>query len=174
MLKYTQSFLQGKRMQPTVLENLKSFFTHPVFLAGVFSWLGAQFLKTIINLIYGKVHSIGELIEMLLWKTGGMPSSHSALVASLCTTIGFRNGVNSDIFVFSLCFFLVTTRDAFGVRRSSGIQSQKLNQIGKELAQNGCLKEYKPLKEVNGHTPMQVILGCVFGFLVGLAFSLLK
>ena len=65
-------------------------------------------------------------------------------------------------------------RDAFGVRRSSGIQAQKINELGKELEDNKALTNFKPLKEVNGHTPMQVILGCLLGFFVGLAFSLLK
>ena len=106
--------------------------------------------------------------------TGGMPSSHSALVSSLCTTIGFRNGINSDIFVFALCFFLVTIRDAFGVRHSSGIQAKKINEIGNELQNLKIIKEYKKIKEVNGHTPMEVICGCLLGFFIGLAFSLLK
>ena len=102
-----------------------------------------------------------------------MPSSHSALVASFCTTIGFRNGINSDIFMLSLVFFFVTIRDAFGVRHSSGIQAHKLNVIGKELAEKKAIEKYTPIKEVDGHTPLQVILGCVLGFLIGLSFSLL-
>lgn len=102
-----------------------------------------------------------------------MPSSHSALVTSLCTTIGFRDGIHSDIFMLSLCFFLVVIRDAFGVRRSSGIQSQRMNKIGRELAEKKYLDEYEPIKEVNGHTPMEVICGCILGFFIGMAFSLL-
>jgi len=110
----------------------------------------------------------------MIWRTGGMPSSHSALVTSLCTTIGFRHGINSDMFVFALCFFLVVIRDAFGVRRSSGMQCKKINQLGKELSENNIIKNYSSLKEVNGHTPMEVLCGCLVGFFVGLAFSLLK
>lgn len=110
----------------------------------------------------------------MIWRTGGMPSSHSALVTSLCTTIGFRHGLNSDMFVFALCFFLVVIRDAFGVRRSSGIQCKKINWLGKKLHDEEVINEYKPLKEVNGHTPMEVLCGCLVGFFVGLAFSLLK
>lgn len=163
-----------EKMLPTIGLQFKLFFSSPMFLAGFFSWLGAQFLKTAINLIYGRVHSIGELIELMVWRTGGMPSSHSALVSSLCTTIGFRNGIHSDIFILSLAFFFVTIRDAFGVRRSSGIQAHKINEIGKKLKENKILDEYKTIKEVNGHTPMEVICGVIFGFFVGLAFSLLK
>ena len=159
---------------PVLLDQLKLFFTYPIFLAGLCSWLSAQFIKTIINLFYGRIHSFGELIENMLWRTGGMPSSHSALVASMCTTVGFRNGINSDIFFISLVFFFVTIRDAFGVRRSSGIQAQKLNEIGKKLEEKEIVEKFKPMKEVNGHTPLQVMLGVFLGFLIGLSFSLLK
>ena len=150
------------------------FLHNPILLSCIFSWLGAQFLKAAIKLIYGRIHSLAELIEVMLWRTGGMPSSHSALVTSLCVTIAFRHGLQSDLFIFSLCFFLVVIRDAFGVRRSSGIQAKKLNQIGNELKDKKILDNYKALKEVDGHTPMEVLCGCLLGFLVGLSFSLLK
>lgn len=150
------------------------FISNPVFLSCLFSWIGAQFLKTAINLIYGRIHSLQSLIEYMFWRTGGMPSSHSALVTSLCTTIGFRHGIHSDMFCFALCFFLVVLRDAFGVRRSSGMQCKKINLLGKELKEKKVIDEYASLKEVNGHTPMEVLCGCLVGFFVGLAFSLLK
>lgn len=161
-------------MLPNIKEQFRLFLINPIFLSCVFSWLGAQFLKTAINLIYGRIHSVSSLLENMIWRTGGMPSSHSALVSSLCTTIAFRNGLNSDIFVFSLCFFLVTIRDAFGVRHSSGIQAKKINEIGAELENNKVISEYKKIKEVNGHTPMEVLCGCFLGFFIGLAFSVLK
>ena len=150
------------------------FLHNPILQACVFSWLGAQFIKAAIKLIYGNIHSIGELLEVMIWRTGGMPSSHSALVTSLCTTIGFRHGLQSDMFIFALCFFLVVIRDAFGVRRSSGIQAKKINELGKELSEKDVIKSYKPMKEVNGHTPMEVLCGCLLGFFVGLSFCLLK
>ena len=102
-----------------------------------------------------------------------MPSSHSALVATLCTNIGFRSGVDSDVFILSLGFFLVTIRDAVGVRRANGIQAKVLNGIGKMLADKGII-EFKPIKEVQGHTPAEVVIGCLLGFFIGLAFSVLK
>lgn len=161
-------------MLPSFHDQLRLFLVNPIFLSCIFSWVGAQFLKTSINLIYGKIHTLSELLEMMFWRTGGMPSSHSALVTSLCTSIGFRHGMNSDIFVFSLCFFLVVIRDAFGVRRSSGIQARKLNELGKELNKKSLIDEYKAMKEIDGHTPMEVICGCFVGFFVALAFSLFK
>lgn len=153
-------------------EEIKNLLTNPVLLASISSWFCAQFLKTVISILYGKIHRLYELAESLIWKTGGLPSSHSALVASLCTTIGIRNGIASDIFILSLCFLMVTVRDAVGVRRSSGIQAKKINEIGKQLDEKKLI-EYKSIKEVNGHTPLEVTLGCILGFFIGLAYSFL-
>ena len=161
-------------MSSSLREQFILFLRNPIFLSCVFSWLGAQFLKAAIKLVYGRIHSLAELLEVMFWRTGGMPSSHSALVTSLCTTIAFRDGLSSDIFVFSLAFFLVVIRDAFGVRRSSGLQARKINDIGRELAEKKTIDNYKPMKEVDGHTPMEVLCGCLLGFFVGLSFSLLK
>lgn len=152
-------------------EQLHLFFSQPAFLACLFSWLSAQLVKTLIKLFSGKVHSLKELFELLLWRTGSMPSSHSALVATLCTTIGFRSGVNSDVFILSFGFYLVTIRDAVGVRRANGLQAAMLNKIGRLLAAKNIIEEVKPIKEVQGHTPAEVIIGSLLGFFIGLAFS---
>lgn len=152
-------------------EQLHLFFSQPAFLACLFSWLSAQLVKTLIKLFSGKVHSLKELFELLLWRTGSMPSSHSALVATLCTTIGFRSGVNSDVFILSLGFYLVTIRDAVGVRRANGLQATMLNKIGRLLAAKNIIEEVKPIKEVQGHTPAEVIIGSLLGFFIGLALS---
>ncbi len=149
-----------------------NLLTNPVFLSCVFSWFCAQFIKTIINLCLRKIHSIGELFEFLIWKTGGFPSSHTALVTSLCTSIGFRNGLDSDIFMLATCLMMITIRDALGVRRANGIHARKINEIGKSLAEKNII-EYKPIKEVLGHNPMEVVVGAILGFFIGLAFSTL-
>ena len=159
---------------PTKYEKIMSFFTNPIFLSGVFSWLGAQFLKTLIQLIYGRIKSLKDLIENMLWKTGGMPSSHSAVVTAITTCIGIKEGVQSSVFMLAIMITFITMRDAVGVRRSSGLQSQKINELGRELEQKECLQEYKPIKEVNGHTPMQVIMGSLLGVLIGFSMMLLK
>ena len=159
---------------PSISEKIIAFFTHPIFLAGIFSWLGAQFLKTLIHLIYGRIKSLKDLLENMFWKTGGMPSSHSAVVTAVTTAIGIKEGVTSSIFMLSLLITFITMRDAVGVRRSSGLQSQKINELGRELKENGTLDEYQPIKEVTGHTPMQVIMGTLFGVLIGFSMMLLK
>ncbi len=174
MIELLRNFFKVIIMSATIREQFKLFLSNPILLSCIFSWIGTQFLKTAIYLIYGKIHSFVDLIETMFWKTGGMPSSHSALVTSLCTSIAFKHGIGSDLFVFSLAFFLVTIRDAFGVRRSSGLQSQKLNELGNKLKDKNIIEDYKKIKEVNGHTPMEVLCGCLVGFFVALAFSLLK
>ena len=158
---------------PNAREQIKLLFTNTVLLSCIFSWLSAQFLKTMIKLFSRKVHSFKELFELFFWRTGSMPSSHSALVTTLCTTIGYRSGINSDVFILSIGFFLVTIRDAVGVRRASGIQATILNKIGQKLSEKGIM-DFKPIKEVQGHTPAEVAIGCLLGFFIGLAFSVLK
>lgn len=67
---------------------------------------------------------------------------------------------------------MVTVRDALGVRRASGIQARRLNELGMELQEKG-VANYRPVKEVMGHSPMEVIFGVIFGFFIGLGFAVL-
>ncbi len=147
-------------------------FSNPVFLACIFSWFSAQFIKTIIGLFSGKIHSLKALAESLFWRTGGFPSSHTALVTTLATCVGFRSGVSSDVFMLSFCFLMVTIRDALGVRRASGLQAKKLNELGNELSDKKMIS-YKPIKEILGHRPMEVAFGAILGFFIGLGFAVL-
>lgn len=153
-------------------ESIKLLVASPVFLSCVASWLCAQFMKTVIALCYGRIHTISELFEMMLWRTGGFPSSHTAAVSALCTSVGFRSGVTSDLFMLSFCFLFVTVRDALGVRRANGIQARRINEIGRTLREKG-IADLKPIKEINGHTPIEVFAGMSLGFSIGFAFSLL-
>lgn len=152
--------------------NLQLFLLNPCLIACIFSWFCAQFIKTVIKLFYGQVHSLKQLFELMFWRTGGLPSSHSSLVSCLCTTIGFRSGINSDIFILAFCFMLITMRDAVGVRRANGIQARRINEIVKILNEKG-MSDFKFLKEIQGHSPMEVFIGCLLGFFIGLAFSVL-
>ncbi len=152
--------------------DIHELLTNPVFLSLIFSWFSAQFIKTLISLLTGKIHSISELFNSLIWRTGGMPSSHSALVVSLATSVGYRNGFNSDIFLLALAFAMVTVRDALGVRRSTGIQAHAINEIGEKLALKNLL-DFSRIKEVHGHKPFEVIMGCFLGLCIGVAFSAL-
>lgn len=159
-------------MNDTVIQQFILLLRNPIFLAAITSWILSQFLKTVIALFTVNTTSFRELIELLFWKTGGMPSSHSALVASVSTTIGFKNGISSDLFVFSCCFALVVIRDAVGVRRSSGQQAKALNELGQKVASR-MKYQFKPVKEIQGHRPMEVLAGILLGFFIGVAFSTL-
>ncbi|ULQ61105.1 divergent PAP2 family protein [Brucepastera parasyntrophica] len=151
-------------MSQKVIEQLVQLIHNPLFLSAVSSWLISQFLKTVITLFTHSITSFKQFIELILWRTGGMPSSHSALVSSITTAIGFKNGINSDLFIFSCCFSLIVIRDAVGVRRSSGLQARTLNEFGTKVS--GTLKiPFKPVKEIQGHRPMEVVAGILLGFL---------
>ncbi len=153
-------------------DGLIGFFSGPVFLSAFFSWFVAQLLKTFIDIFRQRSRTSGEVVSTMVWKTGGMPSSHSSLVTSLATSIGFVHGANSPIFVLSLFYGLLIIRDALGVRRSAGMQARSLNAMGAKL-KDAIGYEYRPVKEVHGHTPTEVAVGVGLGFFIALAFALL-
>ena len=141
---------------------------NPVFLSAVMSLFTAQFAKAIIALFHYRKAGFKEIFATMMWRTGGMPSSHSALVIALSTAIGITNGINSDVFVLSLFFTLVVIRDAVGVRRAAGLQARAINMLGSKTSKR--LKfQFKPVKEVHGHTFPQVVVGSLIGFLIALA-----
>lgn len=100
---------------------------------------------------------------------GGMPSSHSAFVSSLSTMIGVRYGFSSDLFAITAVFSLITMYDATGVRRAVGKQARVLNQLIRELNEPHDPKRiYGDLKELVGHTKVEVIVGAFLGVLIAL------
>jgi acid phosphatase family membrane protein YuiD len=147
-------------------------FSNPVFLSAIFSLLTAQFLKAVVNIFRSRARNFREILITFFWKTGGMPSSHSALAVSIATAIAFREGLNTSLFILAIFFALVVIRDALGVRRAAGLQARALNLLGKELnARDGI--PYRPVKEVHGHNPAEVIVGSLLGFFIALAFCTL-
>ncbi len=94
-------------------------------------------------------------------ETGGMPSSHSAAVAALTTTVGLEEGPLSSLFGVTLFFSLIVMYDAAGLRRAAGRQATLLNQIVAEH-ENRALRE-KRLFELLGHTPLEVLVGALLG-----------
>ncbi|MEZ4641064.1 MAG: divergent PAP2 family protein [Caldilineaceae bacterium] len=99
----------------------------------------------------------------VLARSGGMPSSHSAMVTSLASTIGLRQGVHSDVFALSVVLALSTSSyGATGVRQAAGKQAKVLNQILRELFSGQPVSE-EELKELIGHTPVEVFVGAAVG-----------
>jgi len=107
-------------------------------------------------------------------QSGGLPSSHAAFVSTLSTLIGLEHGFNSDLFAVVVVFSLIIIYDATGVRRAVGKQANVLNNmIGHLNLKNiDSEKEYikEELKELIGHTPMEVVIGSLLGILIGLLF----
>ncbi len=126
----------------------------------VLGWFVAQGLKV---LIYWYRHH--KIDFRLFVGTGGMPSSHSSFVSSLSAAIGLEAGWNSPAFILSLGMALVIMSDAAGVRRAAGQQAQILNQILDDLNRSKPFPHTR-LKELLGHTPVQVFVGAFIGIVV--------
>jgi acid phosphatase family membrane protein YuiD len=151
---------------------LRGFYENPIFLSAVSSLFLAQFVKTLIYLLRSKRKSPKDTLETLIWRTGGMPSSHSSMVAALAASVAFYEGIASNLFVITLMFSLIIIRDSLGVRRSSGIQARVLNWLGRNVSEKLKI-EYHPIKEVNGHSPLEVVVGALLGIFIAAAFRFL-
>ena len=132
---------------------------HFYWLVPVLTWIGIQLFK----FIYDRVET-GKWHKERLTGSGGMPSSHSAVVTGLASMIGKSQGIDSPIFALSVVFAFVVMYDAAGVRREVGKQAKIINEI---LLKKGITGEEK-LKELVGHTPFQVLIGSIIGFIIGI------
>jgi acid phosphatase family membrane protein YuiD len=151
-------------------DSLYRMLQSPVFLSAVFSWLIAQTIKSIIEIIRNKPSSAKVIFLHLFWSTGGMPSSHTAVVTALAASIGFVVGIDSPLFILALFFAFLTIRDALGVRRAAGSQAIVLNQLIRDLSRRFDL-ETRPVKEIRGHKASEVSVGILLGFFIAAAFS---
>lgn len=156
-------------MSGMLVANLHRLINSPIFLSAFFSWFLAQLIKTIIEMSRNRLLNSRDIVASLMWRTGGMPSSHSALVTALATSIAYMEGPDSPIFILALFYGILTIRDALGVRRSAGNQAQALNQLGEDLRLMVDVR-FKSVKEVHGHTTAEVSIGILLGFFIALAF----
>lgn len=127
-----------------------------------FLWFGIQLFKLIYDLVTTKKFNFKRIMG-----AGGMPSSHSAVVAGLATLVGKYEGVDSTIFAVSLIMAFVVMYDACGVRRAAGKQAALLNKLIETPGLTG-VQVSERLVEVLGHTPVQVFVGALIGVGVGL------
>jgi uncharacterized protein len=146
--------------------------SNPVFLSALSGWFIAQILKSCIALFRNRPQTAKEILVNMFWATGGMPSSHSAVVAALATSVGFVEGPDSAIFFVTLFYALLTFRDALGVRRAAGYQAKALNTVIKHLAKRSSLR-LKTVKEIHGHSVPEVFVGALLGFFIAVAFCTL-
>ncbi len=133
-----------------------------VLIASISSSLTAQAIKIFVNLLRHRKLDFGILV-----KTGGMPSSHSAMVTALATCIAIIDGIGSTQFALSVCFALIVMYDATGVRRSVGIQATILNRMIAELSTENPQLKMERIREFLGHTPFEVLAGACFGIFMG-------
>lgn len=134
---------------------------NPVLLSALVSWLIAQVLKVLIELIIKR-----RMNWALLFQAGGMPSSHSALVSATALSTGLLYGFDSPIFSVAAVLAMIVIYDATGVRREAGRQAALINSIIEELSK-GKIPPQGKLKEMLGHTPGEALLGTLLGLTVG-------
>jgi acid phosphatase family membrane protein YuiD len=139
---------------------LDHFLNNRVLQATLFPWATAGVLKVIIELIWRR-----KLNLRLLTSAGGMPSSHSAMVCGLATAIAIHDGAGSSAFALSVVLAMVVMYDAAGIRRWASVQARILNQIIDELFQGHPISQVR-LREILGHTPIQVAAGAALGIVM--------
>jgi len=131
-----------------------------IFLTTLSAWLITQSLKVFIGVVQKRRFDFRLFVG-----TGGMPSSHVAGAACLATAIGLEYGFNSAYFALAASFAIVVMFDAQGVRRATGKQARILNKITDDIYWQGKIHDGR-LRELVGHTPLEVIAGFFVGVLI--------
>lgn len=134
---------------------------YKLLIIPVLAWLSVQLFKFITYAIKNKRINLRRLVE-----TGGMPSSHSAVVTSLMTSVAILEGITSTDFAMVFIFGIIVMYDAAGVRRAAGKQAGILNQI--IYSKQVKVDTNEKLKELLGHTPVEVFVGAVWGIILAI------
>ena len=135
-----------------------------IILSSFLAWLIAQTIKFIYTLVCCK-----KIDFRKFFSPGGMPSAHSALVSCVSTKAALIEGFDSTLFAFCVVFSLIVMYDAAGVRHAAGKQAQILNRLVEDYYKNHTISE-KRLKELLGHTPIEVFFGMLLGISIALLF----
>ena len=151
------------------MQHLTDFITNACLIVPITAWFIAQIIKIIINALVHKEFRIERL-----WGDGGMPSGHSATVCALAMTCGFTYGFGSGTFAIAFVLATIVMNDAVGVRREAGKQAVTLKQLAElvndVIADPDEQVRTEKLKELVGHTPLQMVLGALLGILVSLCY----
>ncbi len=148
------------------MDNVLNMFTNYVLWCAALGWVSAQVLKFVIGLIIHKKFNL-----KLLLASGGMPSSHSATVCALATATGGACGFGSVEFAIAFVFAFIVMYDASGVRRAAGEHAKIINRMVKSIEHGDKLGVQKDLKELIGHTPLEVLAGAILGIIIGIMFK---
>ena len=143
-------------------EVLTQFFRNKIFLTTLSAWIIAQAIKVSIGVIRERKFDFRWFVG-----TGGMPSSHAAGASCLATAIGLEYGFDTVYFALAASFAIVVMFDAQGVRRASGKQARVLNKVMEDIYWQGRIHEHR-LRELIGHTPVEVITGLLLGIIIAL------
>jgi acid phosphatase family membrane protein YuiD len=143
-------------------------FHNAAIIAPFLGWLFAQGIKPLISLISGDGFDMH-----MAFSTGGMPSSHTATVIALATSLGITEGIGSTQFAISMVFSSVVIYDAMGIRHEAGKQAGVLNDWSKTFAELFEDNQFTQanLKTMLGHTVSQVFFGVILGLIVGFAVT---
>ena len=143
----------------------------PILTVALLAWFVAQVLKTLINFIL-----LGKFQLERMWGDGGMPSAHSATVCAMVIATARSEGFSSAIFAVAAVVAIITMHDAMGVRRETGEQAKVLNKMIEQwidvTEKNAPFLQNMHLKEMVGHTPLQVLAGFVVGCVVGALYPM--
>ncbi len=145
-----------------------AFLSNKVLWCAVAAWFAAQALKIP---IYRLVEKKWDL--MRFFGSGGMPSSHTAFVVALAIMTGWLAGFDKPEFAVAVVLACIVMYDASGVRRETGLQAEVINDIIEKVFVNGEPITDVELKELVGHTKLEVAGGFVVGVLVALLFILI-
>ena len=138
---------------------------NPALLCALIAWFLAQALKIPLYRVIEKRWDFKRFVG-----SGGMPSSHSAMVVSLAVMVGSLEGFNTPEFAISLVLAMIVMYDAAGVRRETGTQATVINEILKDMLLNGRKISDEELKELVGHTPLEVLCGAILGVLTSAVY----
>ena len=130
---------------------------------GLLAWFLAQLIKVVLDLAL-----LGKMEWQRFFSSGGMPSSHSALVVAATTAIGMTDGFGGTVFALAVILSAVVMYDACNVRRSAGDTARLVNKLLEHMEKLTAEDLAGNLREVMGHTPLQVLMGALLGVGVGL------
>ncbi len=152
------------------MDFLLQIITNKILIVGIVSWFLAQVFKCISNLILTKKFSIERLFG-----DGGMPSGHSATVVSVAVATGLYEGFDTAVFAIAMILAIVVMHDAMNVRYQAGKQAELLNAMADmfEKITGADLPNEEKLKELLGHTPLQVAAGCLLGIATAIIMYLI-
>lgn len=141
---------------------LLEIFDNIVLWTAFISWALAQLIKILIELA-----KVKKFNAKLIISSGGMPSSHTSFVAAMSTAVGLLEGFDSVLFAVCAVTSMVVMYDAAGVRRAAGQQAEVINLLVENIENAGIVLD-KKLKELLGHTPIEVACGALLGIIVAL------